>query len=43
LRNWRIGGGSREGYRREKREYKLLCEKKRKVENERWERERSGN
>jgi len=39
LRKWRKGRGSGEGYRRIKREYKRLCEEKRKVENERWERE----
>lgn len=38
LREWRRNEGDGEEYRKEKREYKELCERKKKVENDRWER-----
>lgn len=34
LREWRYKGGEGEGYRKERTEYKLLCEKKKEEENE---------
>lgn len=34
LKKWRKGNRSREDYRREKREYKEMCERKRRQENE---------
>lgn len=41
LREWRKNKGRGEEYRKEKREYKELCEIKKKEENERWKREES--
>lgn len=38
LRNWRREGGEGEKYKDKKRAYKKLCEKKKKEDNERWER-----
>lgn len=39
LREWRKGKRGGEEYKKEKREYKELCEVKKKEENERWGRE----
>jgi len=39
LRAWRKGRGDRWEHQKGKREYKELCEEKKKKENERWERE----
>lgn len=39
LREWRRRGGEGTKYRGRKREYKELCERKKKEENERWEKE----
>lgn len=38
LRGWRRTGMRGEEYRKEKQEYKEMCERKKKEENERWER-----
>lgn len=38
LREWRRGRCEREEYRKGRKEYKEMCEKKKKEENERWER-----
>ncbi|KYN14003.1 hypothetical protein ALC57_13794, partial [Trachymyrmex cornetzi] len=42
LRQWRKGNGEGMEYRKEKREYKELCEAKKREENERWERKMEG-
>lgn len=39
LREWTDGRGGGQEYRKEKREYNKICEKKRQEENEKWERE----
>lgn len=38
LREWRERRVEGQEYRREKREYKELCDRKKQEENERWER-----
>jgi len=42
LREWRKGKGDRREYLKKKRDYKELCEEKKKKENERWEGEIEG-
>ncbi|KYN16348.1 hypothetical protein ALC57_11395 [Trachymyrmex cornetzi] len=42
LREWRKGNGKGMEYKKEKREYKELCEVKKREENERWERKVEG-
>lgn len=39
LRKWRKNRADREEYKEKKREYKLICEQKKREENENWERE----
>jgi len=39
LRKWRGDGGKGEEYRKKKQDYKELCERKKKEENERWEKQ----
>jgi len=42
LRDWRRGKENRQEYQRERREYREICEEKKKEENLRWEREVEG-
>lgn len=42
LREWREGRQEGREYIKEKREYKELCEKKKREENERWEMKMEG-
>jgi len=39
LREWRKGQGGGQEYRREKKKYKDLCDRKKQEENRNWERE----
>lgn len=39
LREWRRMGGNGGEYKKVKREYKTLCERKKKEENDRWEKQ----
>jgi len=36
LRKWRKGKGNKESYAEKKREYKALCDRKKREENEKW-------
>lgn len=39
FREWREGRGGGQEYKREKREYRKICGKKKQKDNEKWERE----